>query len=182
VNTTTRAGFGQPALLGGAVLGVLSSLPIIAAGNLCCCLWVVCGGAVAAYVLQQNQPTPITPGDGALAGLLAGVSGAFIYLLLSIPITMVMSPMERVMMERIIESGRVPPEFRQYLGTYAGGFVQLAVGFFFMLVIGSLFATVGGVIGAALFRKQPPPGTAGPAGPPGIPGIVDSPGPPPGTA
>jgi hypothetical protein len=158
------------------VLGVLSSLPIIAAGNLCCCLWVVCGGAVAAYVLQQNQPMPITPGDGALAGLLAGVTGAIVYLLLSIPITMVMSPMERVMMERIIESGRMPPEFRQYLGTYTGGFVQLAVGFFFMLVIGSLFATAGGVIGAALFRKPVPPGTTG------TPGTSDVSGLPPGTA
>ena len=45
------------------------------------------GGAVAAYVLQQNQEAPITPGDGALAGLLAGIVGAFIYLVLSIPIT-----------------------------------------------------------------------------------------------
>ena len=51
-------------------MGVLSALPIIAAGNLCCCLWVVSGGAIAAYLLQQSQATPIEPGDGALVGLL----------------------------------------------------------------------------------------------------------------
>ena len=121
MNITTSSRFTQPALIGGAVVGVLSALPIVNMGNVCCCLWVVGGGAVAAYVLQQNQSTPITPGDGALAGLLAGLAGAFIYLVLSIPITLVMAPMERVMMERVIESGRMPPEFREFAGTYAGG-------------------------------------------------------------
>lgn len=142
------------------MLGVLSALPIISAGNLCCCLWVVSGGAVAAYVLQQNQPTPITPGDGALAGLLAGIVGACVYLLLSIPITILVAPLERAMMERIIENaGGMPPEFRQYVGTYAGGAIQVVVGFAFMLVVGSLFSTIGGVIGAMIFKKQPPPAT-----------------------
>ena len=28
----------------------------------------------------------------------------------------------------------MPPEFRQYVGTYMGGAIQLVVGFFFMLV------------------------------------------------
>jgi hypothetical protein len=123
-------------------------------------LWVVSGGAVAAYVLQQNQPTPITPGDGALAGLLAGIVGACVYLLLSIPITILVAPLERAMMERIIENaGGMPPEFRQYVGTYAGGAIQVVVGFAFMLVVGSLFSTIGGVIGAMIFKKQPPPAT-----------------------
>ena len=58
------------------------------------------------------------------------LGGAFIYLVLSIPITLLMAPMERVMMERIIESGSMPPEFREYAGTYMGGAIQLAVGFF----------------------------------------------------
>src|SRR5438477_7737459 len=91
-STPTKAGLLQPALIGGAVMGALSALPIIAAGN-CCCLWLVSGGAVAAYVLQQNQETSITPGDGALAGLLAGLVGAVVYLVLSVPITLLMAPM-----------------------------------------------------------------------------------------
>ena len=147
------------------MVGVLSALPIISVGNFCCCLWVVCGGAVAAYVLQQNQQTSITPGDGALAGLLAGVAGAFVYLVLSIPITLLMAPMERIMMERIIDSGRMPPEFREYAGTYMGGAIKLAVGFFFMLVFGSMVAALGGVLGSLIFKKPAPPGTID--GPPG---------------
>ncbi len=45
----------QPALLGGLVLGVLSALPIVSIGNVCCCLWVISGGVLAAYLLQRNQ-------------------------------------------------------------------------------------------------------------------------------
>src|SRR6476660_7561479 len=95
----------QPAIFGGLVMGVLSALPIVSAGNLCCCLWVVSGGIVAAYILQQNQPTPITQGDGAFVGLLAGICGAFVYLVISIPITLLIAPMERLAMQRLVELG-----------------------------------------------------------------------------
>jgi hypothetical protein len=134
-------------------MGALSALPIISAGN-CCCLWMVTGGAVAAYVLQQNQDTPVTPGDGALAGLLAALVGAVIYLVLSIPITIVMAPMERVLMERIINNtDGLPPEFRQYAATYLGGALQVLLGFGYVLVFGAIFSTLGGLVGALVFRK-----------------------------
>ena len=62
----------QPALLGGLFIGVLSALPVVNLGNCCCCLWVVCGGALAAWLLQQNEPAPMATGDALLAGLLGG--------------------------------------------------------------------------------------------------------------
>jgi hypothetical protein len=159
VSTTTKGGFAQPALIGGAVSGALSALPIISAGNVCCCLWVVTGGAVAAYLLQQSRPAAITVGDGALAGLMAGATGAFVYLLISIPITILVAPMERIMVERIIDSGNLPPEYRELIGTFAGSAAGLVFSFVFMLCIGSVFSTIGGVLGAAIFKKQTPPGT-----------------------
>ena len=160
MSTTINSAFARPAIVGGLVVGVLSALPIISAGNLCCCLWVVSGGAVAAYVLQQSQPMAITQGDGAFAGLLAGIAGAFVYLALSIPITFLIAPMQREIMQRIGENaGRVPPEFREYLSVATGPGVQLTVGFLFMLVVGSIFSTLGGLLGAVLVRKQLPPGT-----------------------
>jgi hypothetical protein len=133
-------------------MGTLSALPIINAAN-CCCLWMVTGGVVAAYVLQQNQEAPITPGDGALAGLAAGLVGAFIYLVLSIPITIFMAPMQRAMMERFINNSDMPPEFRQYVGAYTGSAVQVVFGFIFTLVFGAIFSTLGGLLGAAIFKK-----------------------------
>ena len=68
----------QPALLGGVTIGVLSALPVINLAN-CCCAWILFGGALSAYLMQQNHPEPIQVGDGAIAGLLAGVMGAFVW-------------------------------------------------------------------------------------------------------
>ena len=142
-------------------MGVLSALPIVSAGNLCCCLWVVSGGVVAAYILQQNQVAAIGPGDGVLVGLLAGIVGAFVYLLLSIPITLLVAPMERRVLQRILENtGNMPPEFREYVGTYLGGGIRIVIGFILMLFVGSIFSAVGGLLGAVIFRKPLPPGTA----------------------
>ena len=54
---------------------MLSALPVINLAN-CCCAWVLFGGALASYLMQQDHPVPITAGDGAIVGLLAGVVGA----------------------------------------------------------------------------------------------------------
>jgi hypothetical protein len=150
-------------LIGGLVMGVLSALPIISAGNLCCCLWIISGGLVAAYVLQQNQATPITPGDGALVGLLAGMAGAVIYFVLSIPITFLVAPLQRQVLERLMErTNGMPPEFREYMGGYVGGVLGLVIGFVFMLMMGAVFSTIGGLLGAVFFRKGlPPPASDG---------------------
>src|SRR6186997_2833308 len=91
----------QPALLGGVTIGVLSALPVINIAN-CCCAWILFGGALAAYLMQQNHPEPIQVGDGAIVGLLAGVTGAFVWLVLSIPIGIAMAPMQSRMTQRVL--------------------------------------------------------------------------------
>ena len=153
-----KASLTQPAFIGGLVGGILSALPIVAAGNICCCLWVVGGGLVAAFVLQQNQEMPITPGNGALVGLLAGVAGALVYVVVSIPISLLVAPLERQVFERLAETmGNMPPQFQAYARTSAGGAARLIVGFVLMLVVGAIFSTLGGLLGAVLFAKKAPP-------------------------
>src|SRR6476646_9272525 len=117
-------------------MGVLSALPLISVGNVCCCLWVICGGVLAAYLLQQNQSTPITPGDGALVGLLAGLIGAIVQVVVSIPITFVVGPMERAMVQRFMEmAGNMPPEVRDMFERYTGEGRSMA-----LMILGRLFA------------------------------------------
>lgn len=148
-------------------MGVLSALPFVSAGNLCCCLWVIGGGVVAAYLLQQNESAAITPADGALVGLLAGLAGAVIQILISIPINFVVGPMERAMLQRIADmAGNMPVEMRDAMERYGRGDQPLAfmivarvVALMFWLCVGAVFSTLGGLIGAAIFRKQTPPGT-----------------------
>jgi len=168
VSTTTKPSYGQQAFIGGLVMGVLSALPLVAAGNLCCCLWVVSGGAIAAYLLQQNQSTPITPGDGALVGLLAGLVGAFVQFAVAIPIGILVGPMERAMLQRVLDmAGTMPPDMRDALERYSRSDVEFGFGLMilrrvvalmFGLFIGAVFSTIGGVVGAMIFKRETPPG------------------------
>jgi len=148
-------------------MGVLSVLPLINAANVCCCLWVISGGVVAAYVLQQNQAASVTPAEGALVGLLAGVVGAFVYLVFSIPLAVLMIPIQQRLLTTVMNSGaNLPPEVRGFMASRAAAGLGIVVQFIFMLVAGAIFSTLGGVIGAAVFRKQVPPPPAADLPPP----------------
>ena len=155
MNTTTSKL--QPALIGGLVTGVLSALPFIGAFNACCCLWIVTGGVTAAYLLQDREPNSIQVGDGALVGLLAGVIGAFVYLILSIPITLLMAPMMSAFTDRIVNEGNFPPEVREMLTSGIGTAAGIILGFFAYLAAGIVFSTLGGILGTLIFRKPARP-------------------------
>jgi len=151
----------QPALIGGLFIGVLSSLPLINMGNCLCCMWVIGGGVVAAYLLQQNQAAPISTSDGAIVGLLAGLIGAGVSLMISIPISLIFGPMQAAWMERMTaQAGDVPPELRPFLDSMAAGGLSIIgalVGFVFWSVIGVIFGSLGGMLGALFFKKDGPP-------------------------
>ena len=161
----------QPALLGGVAIGVLSALPVVNIVNLCCCAWVVAGGALASHLMQQNHPAPINAGDGAVVGLLAGAIGAIVGTVLSVPIAMMMGPFQLQMMERVMQGAQdMPPEVRSIFEQMQGGMggAALGIGFifslFFSLFFYSIFGLFGGLLGALIFRKDappPPPPSAG---------------------
>ena len=150
----------QPALLGGLAIGVLSALPVVSLAN-CCCAWILFGGALAAYLMQQNHPEPVNAGDGAIVGLLAGIVGAFVWLVVFIPLTLVMAPFQSGMIQRMLSRANdMPPEFRAVLESMAsGGGIGIGLVFFFfvMLFVSSVFGMIGGLFGALLFRKNTPP-------------------------
>jgi hypothetical protein len=148
----------QPALLGGLLIGVLSALPIVSAGNCCCCLWVISGGALAAYLRQQNLPIQITAAEGALVGLLAGLIGGVAATILSIPIEMVAGPFQRQIVERILSSNAdFPPELRDAMERAAMGGGMWALKLVTNIVTGVIFGLLGGLLGAAIFKTTPPP-------------------------
>lgn len=151
----------QPALLGGVVIGVLSALPLINLANLCCCGWVLFGGGLAAYFLQQQRPQPISVGDGALVGLMAGAFGAVVLAVVSIPLNLILTPFQSGMLEEALSNaGDMPPEARAFLESLRGGVLAGAASVFaFVLsfVIFSVFGLFGGLFGALLFKKNAPP-------------------------
>jgi hypothetical protein len=143
----------QPALLGGLFIGVLANLPVF---NLCCCLWVITGGMLAAWLLQQNQPDPITAADGLLIGMMAGMAGAIIGTLISIPIEIYFGPVVREWIKRFAQGQQMPPELLEMLDqpVTMARFVAAAM---FNLIVYTIFAMLGGLLGVAIFRKKTAP-------------------------
>lgn len=141
----------KPALLGGLIVGVLSAIPFI---NYCCCIWSIGGGALAAYIYIKSSSTPVSMGDGAMVGGLAGVVGGVIYLILGLPIAILFGM--AALTEQLNRSGVELP--------FSGTLLMIVAG-----IIGAIFlvvlATLGGIIGVAIFEKRkgndappPPPG------------------------
>jgi hypothetical protein len=151
----------QAALLGGLFIGILSALPFI---KYCCCIWIIGGGLVAAYVNQQNDPRPITAGRGALAGLYAGVTGSFVWLVATIALNALFEPLRNQLSQAMLRSTPdMPPEVRAVLDNIGSSTALLTTtSFFLLLFVGSIFSTLGGLLGAVFFRNDVPPALGGP--------------------
>ena len=153
----------KPALLGGLIIGVLSGISsLIPLASFCCCIWSIGGGALAAFMYVKGSPIPVKIGDGAIVGALAGVFGGIIYLILGLPLAIFfgMAAME----DQLTRSGVELP---------FSGVLLIIVGSIIGAIVLALLATLGGVIGVAIFEKRkgngpPPPANYG--GTPGAPG------------
>ena len=160
----------QPALIGGVAIGVLSALPLINLAN-CCCGWVIFGGGLAAYLMQQNHPEPITIGDGAIVGLIAGVIGAFVGGFLSAVLNLAFAGSFPDLGAMVLSNPELPPEFRRLMEELGTGTV-LGLGFALLfiasIIVSAVFGLLGGIFGTLIFRKNPPsiPGAMPPPIPP----------------
>ena len=123
---------------------MLSALPVVNLGNACCCLWVICGGLLGAYIDQQNDPRPITPGRGALTGFLSGIIGSFVWLIVSIAVNLLMAPLQRRLAGDLTRNARdLPPEVRTMLESLgANPSIGLVFGVIVMLFCGAVLSLV----------------------------------------
>jgi len=148
MNDRTKA-----ALIGGAVAGVLSIIPLVGS---CCMLWAIAGGALAVYMYLNKSTMPFQVADGAKLGALAGAIGAGIYLLISLPMMLMGGAMQ--ISQQLEQAG-------------GGGLAAFGAGlgiFMVFIVAGIIvgFGALGGVIGTAIFGKNRPGGSTMPPPPP----------------
>src|SRR6266545_147304 len=139
----------KPALLGGLIVGVLSAIPFI---NYCCCIWSIGGGVLAAYLYIKSSPIPVTMGVGAIVGGLAGIVAGIIYLIIGLPIAILFGM--TAMTEQLSRSGVQLP--------FSGTLLMIVAGIIGAIIL-AVLATLGGIIGVAIFEKRkgsnltPPP-------------------------
>lgn len=153
----------RPAVFGGLLIGVLSALPIVNVGNVCCCLWVICGGVLAAHLMQQEYPYAITIGDGAVVGLLAGLVGGILTVVISVPVDMAVAPFQARFLDRFLQdAGDLPFDVRDFVERFRGPLNPIVIGIrlIFTSIVFTVFGLLGGLLGAAIFKKGTPPGTA----------------------
>ena len=154
----------QPAFLGGLFIGVLSSLPVVNIAN-CCCLWVIVGGGLTTYLLQQGRPDPVESSEAALFGLMAGLIGGILY----VAVTAVMlsgavgANFLDQFREQMNNNPEIPAEVRDRITSLMGGGALAIIVAAVTIPIYAVFSLIGALIGFAIFKKKVPP----PAPPPG---------------
>jgi uncharacterized membrane protein YeaQ/YmgE (transglycosylase-associated protein family) len=146
-----------PALIGGAVIGTLSSIPIVNMGNCLCCMWVLLGGVIGVYAYRRELPprSGMTSGEGAFLGLLCGVFGALIGTLFNTFFMTVFGANMSSFLEQL--QGRMeemPPEWLDWMEKMAGSPLLVLIGLFFTMIVYSIFGMLGGIFGVALFGKK----------------------------
>jgi disulfide bond formation protein DsbB len=148
-----------PALIGGAVAGVLSGIPLV---NCLCCLWIIGGAMIAAYLLAKDSPTDLTAGDGAIVGVFTGIVAAVVDVIVSIPFQAVSEKFVRDMLVRFSEyAEEMPNGWQSWFeeGALEGSIAWSVFGFAISVIIFSAFGALGGIIGISLFGKKKPQNT-----------------------
>lgn len=159
-----RSGMFRPALVCGIAAGVLTAVPLV---NCLCCLWIIAGAMLAVYLFNKGSSTPLTPGDGAVLGILTGIVAAVADSVVGVPF----ETMNREYVQRFLDQfsqffEEIPPRLEGWFETRAGGMspAWFLLGLLASAVIYAAFGALGGIIGASMFGKKtlppsPPPGT-----------------------
>jgi hypothetical protein len=149
-----RPGMLRPALVGGIVAGVLTAVPLV---NCLCCLWVIGGAMLAAYLFAKDSPGPMTPGDGAVVGILAGIVAAVTDAFASLPFeTVNRQYVQRFMDELSQFMDDMPAGWENFVERRAGEFspAWFLLGLLASAVIYAALGAIGGTIGASIFGKK----------------------------
>jgi hypothetical protein len=148
-------------LIGGATLGLLSAIPPISLGNMCCCLWVIGGGALASYLYVRRSQSPVMLGQGAELGAMTGVVGTIVSHSIGIPLGLLLGDPFNRFLVRAFENfnPQVAEEMRKQMEiaaaqTFAQKLPIILATAAFNTVIYIAFATLGGLLGVKLFEKR----------------------------
>ena len=142
------------ALIAGVIAGVLNSIPLICCGI---CFWLLLAGFIAVPLYQAfDKPArTLTASQGLILGLLAGVAAAIVASIFGLLRGSVSIDEALTAVRAYDQLEPLVPYLEQAsrLGGDGGGLVQLW-STLCNLVVYSIIGLLGGLIGAAVFKKN----------------------------
>lgn len=142
-----------PAVIGGAIIGVISAVPGLNFINCFCCAGIILGGFFSVFFYRKNLgELELTYGDGALLGILAGIFGLIIGTVLT---AIIGTNVEQVIEQVLQYANEIPPELEDVLWRlkeHSGQLFLLNISF--GLVINIVFGLLGGILGVAILGKK----------------------------
>ncbi len=177
----------KPTLISGLVFGLIAGLPIVSVLNLCCCAPAWGAGILATYLYAAKCKAlgvRFGASEGTKVGFVSGVVFAITGTALVLLVFVLIGGPQQFLhqMEQASERLPIPGEAIEMVRRWveSGWFpVLIAIGYFgFFILSGGIFATLGGLLGGAIFKHEPappappmvpPPPPAPPAGWGGMP-------------
>ena len=150
----SQAGMGRffkSAAIGGAIGGILCSIPILDCLNWCFCLLNVAGAVIGVQMyLKENSQEQLSNGDAAACGVISGVVAGFVRGILGLIIGLTLGPM----IFRLY-AGMLPPEVLQQMGRQFGASIGMSIVMIplYALLYGA-FGALGGVLAMSVFFKD----------------------------
>jgi len=142
-----------PALIGGAIIGVISAVPGLSFINCFCCAGIILGGFFSVYFYKKNLiDMELTYSDGALLGMLTGIFG----LIIGTVLTSIIGTNIELILEQVLEyAHELPPEAEDIIRRLRENSGQLfmlnvATG----LILNIIFGLLGGILGVAILGKK----------------------------
>ena len=143
----------KAALIGGVSFGIASALPYLSFVNGICCSLYIGGGVLAAYLIMKDLPPQARAPykDGAVVGVLAGLFGGIAAIITSL-VAKAMGYDPAAEMAAMMQQFGLPMP-TEGLGIEPTAGLQL-VNFVTVIVFDAIFATLGGLVGVAIFHKK----------------------------
>lgn len=144
--------------IGGLITGLGTLVPIL---NLACCLIPLLGAFVSVAIYANSAQRPaVTSNDGVALGLMSGLVGTAIFAIVAIPVALLVGgAIGGIVGGLVPDLADVPERVARLLERLFANFGNVLALIVFVRVLGQLalslvFGVLGGLLGAAIFRRR----------------------------
>jgi len=142
-----------PSIIGGVIIGILTTVPGLSVINCFCCAGIVLGGYVAVFIYFKTLgDAALSYSDGALVGLLSGIFGVLFGLMLNSILGITIDEVLDQVMQNI---DNLPPEVEDILLMLRENKDQLLIlNLAFSILLNGVFGLLGGILGVSILGKK----------------------------